>query len=345
MSKIKAPVEGEYAAKKKKRTGFRSTVYKPFEAPLSSINLPAVLSPIFSGITPNPGYMGIWPDENENIELVDSKYGPVQKGSILSYQQCKPKPGKTSTLDPTIHVPDFKLRTLSRPSIVLNEREQLFYESLSITNDEALKYELQTREQSSAPDWHRLRKHRLTASHFKEICSSKQNFDSLSQRLINGKIINTASVRHGIIHEEEAAQAYSQVSGNGILPVGLIINPSIPHLGSSPDRRVYDPTEVSPWGLLELKCTMHEQLSELNYLKLNEEEGKYYLKKNHAHYYQVMGCLGLSGCEWEDFYVQCSGSGEYHLERIHFDSNLFSEMLTQLNMFYFNFHLPFCVQQ
>ena len=105
-------------------------LYKPFEAPLSSINFPAVLSPIFSGITPNPGYMRIWPDENENIELVDSKYGPVPKGSILSYQQCKPKPGKSSTLDPTIHVPDFKLPTLSRPSIVLNEREQLFYESL-----------------------------------------------------------------------------------------------------------------------------------------------------------------------------------------------------------------------
>ena len=62
-------------------------------------------------------------------------------------------------------------------------------------------------------------------------------------------------------------------AGNGLLPVGLFINPSVPPLGSSPDRRVYDPTEVSPWGLLELKCTMHEQLSELNYLKLNDEEG------------------------------------------------------------------------
>ena len=220
-------------------------------------------------------------------------YEPVPKGSVLSYQQCKPKPSKTSTLDPTIHVPDFKLPTLSCPSIVLNEIEQLFHESLSVTNDEALKYELETREQSSAPDWHRLRKHRLTASHFNEICSRKQNFDSLSQRLMNGKMISTAAVRHGIIHEEEAAHAYSQVSGNGILPVGLISNSSVPHLGSSPERRVYDPTEVSPWGLLELKCTMHGQLSELNYLKLNEEEGKYYLKKNHAYYYQVMGCLGL----------------------------------------------------
>ena len=171
-------------------------MYKPFEGPLSSINLPAVLSPIFSDTTPKPGYMRIWPDENENIELVESKYGPVPKGSVLSYRQCRPKPSKTSTLDPTTHVPDFKLPTLSCPSIGLNEREQLFYESLSVTNEQALKYESETREQSLAPDWHRLRKHRLTASHFKEICFRKQNFDSLSQRLINGKIINTASVRY-----------------------------------------------------------------------------------------------------------------------------------------------------
>ena len=169
MSKIKAPVlEGEYAAKKKRRTGVTSTVYKPLEAPMSSINLPAVLSPLFSDITPNPGYMRIWPDENENLELVDSKYGPVPKGYVLPYQQCKPKPSKTSTLDPTIHIPDFKLPTLFNPSIVLNEREQLFHESLPVKNEEVLKYELETREQSAAPDCHRLRKRMLTASHFKE---------------------------------------------------------------------------------------------------------------------------------------------------------------------------------
>ena len=146
----------------------------------------------------------------------------------------------------------------------------MFFEALSVTNEEALRYEMETREQSSAPDWHRLRKHRLTASHFKEICSRKKDFESLSQRLINGKIIKTASVRHGITHEDEAAQAYCQVSGNGILPVGMIINPPIPHLGCSPDRRVYDPTEVSTWGLLELKCTMSAHLSELKYLKWRE---------------------------------------------------------------------------
>lgn len=98
MSKIKALVEREYLAKKKRTTGVRNTVYKPFEAPMSSINFPAVLPLVFSDITPNPGYMRIWPDEIENIELVDSKYGPVPKGSVLSYQQCKPKASKLQPL-------------------------------------------------------------------------------------------------------------------------------------------------------------------------------------------------------------------------------------------------------
>lgn len=95
VSKIKAPVEGEDVAEKKRKTGVISTVFKPFEALMSSLNLPKVLTPLFSGITPSPGYLRIWPDENENPELVDSKYGPVPKGSVLSYQQCKPKPSKT----------------------------------------------------------------------------------------------------------------------------------------------------------------------------------------------------------------------------------------------------------
>ena len=127
---VKAPVEGEYAAKKREELELGT--------PLLSINFQAVvLSHIFSDITANPGYMRIWPDEHENIELVDNKYGPVPKGSVLSYQQCK-----ILALDPTIHVPGFKLPTPSCSSIVLNgRREQLFYESLSLTNEEALKYE------------------------------------------------------------------------------------------------------------------------------------------------------------------------------------------------------------
>lgn len=34
---------------------------------------------------------------------------------------------------------------------------------------------------------------------------------------------------------------------------GLVVNPSHPYLGATPDGKVFDPTSASPFGLLETK--------------------------------------------------------------------------------------------
>ena len=142
---------------------------------------------------------------------------------------------------------------------------------------------------------------------------------------------------YGIEHEEEVAQQYVQQFGRNVFPVGFVINPSLPHLGCSRDRRVYDATENPSWGLLEIKCSMSDYLSYLKYLKVNERSGTYSLRKTHAYYYQAMGCIGLTGSAREDVFVYCRK--EFHSERIYYDADNFSEMLEKLNMFYFNFHL------
>lgn len=108
-------------------------------------------------------------------------------------------------------------------------------------------------------------------------------------------------MKYGIEHEEEAAQQYVQQFGRNVFPVGFVINPSLPHLGCSPDRRVYDAT----WGLLEINCSMSDYLSDLKYLKVNERSGTYSLRKTHVYYYQAMECIGLTGSAWEDFFVYC----------------------------------------
>ena len=38
-----------------------------------------------------------------------------------------------------------------------------------------------------------------------------------------------------------------------VFDAGLVVNPSFPYLGASPDGKVYDPTEKDPFGLLEIK--------------------------------------------------------------------------------------------
>ena len=73
-----------------------------------------------------------------------------------------------------------------------------------------------------------------------------------------------------------------------------------------------------PWGLPEIKCSPSDYLSDLNYLKHNGRTGAYSLKKTHAYYYQIMGCVGLTGSAWEDFFVFCHS--EFHCERIYFDA-------------------------
>lgn len=135
---------------------------------------------------------------------------------------------------------------------------------------------------------------------------------------------------------------YADQFGRAVYPVGFVINPSLPHLGCSPDRRVYDPSKIDPWGLLEIKCSPSDYLSDLNYLKHNGRTGAYSLKKTHAYYYQTMGCIGLTASAWEDFFVFCRS--EFHCERIYFDPTFFSEMLEKLNHFYFDIHLNASVQ-
>lgn len=155
----------------------RSTIYKPFPQPLNSIHLPKILAEQFSEVDPEPGFLRIWPDEGEDQVVVDSAFGEVPKGCVISYQN--PHHVKVdTTLIPTLNLP--KLDYLP---IVLGEKEHLFYSAIGITNSQSLMFEQETRMQSSPKKWHELRKFRLTASNFKNICSRKKDFESLSMRL------------------------------------------------------------------------------------------------------------------------------------------------------------------
>ena len=69
--------------------------------------------------------------------------------------------------------------------------------------------------------------------------------------------MQTAAMRHGINTEEEAASVYANSGDCNVFPVGIVINPSCSHLAASPDRRVYDPSENNPWGLLEIKYPLN----------------------------------------------------------------------------------------
>ena len=68
-------------------------------------------------------------------------------------------------------------------------------------------------------------------------------------------------INHGIQNEVKARNAYCSRTGFTVHKCGLIVNPSIPWLGASPDGLVKDSADQSPFGLLEIKCPYTQRFS------------------------------------------------------------------------------------
>ena len=60
-------------------------------------------------------------------------------------------------------------------------------------------------------------------------------------------------LKHGRENEVQARNAYISSTGLMVRLCGLVVNPTLPCLGASPDGLVHDPLETS-FGILEIKC-------------------------------------------------------------------------------------------
>lgn len=204
-------------------------------------------------------------------QTVESTFGPVPVGSPLSYQQ---KLNSTITdivnrLD--VRYPDFTYPSLQQPyNAVLPENQLNKIMGMNITDTTSKEVEKQTRLQSHNKTWHDVRKNRITSSVFKYVCSRKSDFAALASRLLKSKNIMTAQMKYGIENEPVAAKTYSEITGHSVYLCGFVINPSAPYLGTSPDRKVFDPNAIPQFGLLEIKCPSKDSFTECKYLVENK---------------------------------------------------------------------------
>lgn len=107
------------------------------------------------------------------IPLVDSAFGKVQEGSVLSYLLPVWSPPKTclhSTAPPRPFVPPSNyFLGPSKCCFVLSHHQQLHMMSLETSHERAHRIEENTRQQSSLQEWHLLRKLRVTSSRFRYV--------------------------------------------------------------------------------------------------------------------------------------------------------------------------------
>lgn len=347
VQKLKMPTEASQVKRRKMNSdGIRSNLYNPIREELSTINLATKLFPYFSTLQHKPQYTQVWPQPGSAIPLVQSKFGNVPRGSVLSYQQQAETSSASAQciekvqLPATICLPRFTFDNCIAGTYcyVANEDEQSFFNGLHVNSKTAGEYEKNTRCQSTSTLWHKLRAGRLTASNFKSIVTRRGNNEKLVQQLLRTKNFQSAAMKHGIEYEPIAAESYASTFKRNVYCVGFVINPSAPHLGASPDRQVYDSQHPNPFGLLEIKCPSVDTIMDCKYLHVNRQTGNLQLKRSDAYYYQVMGQLGITGSEWCDFFVYARN--DYHVERIYFDANMFADMKLKLDQFYFEFFLP-----
>ena len=139
-----------------------------------------------------------------------------------------------------------------------------FKESLLVSEADICRIEKETREQRDSLKWFQMRRFRLKASHFGEICRRKDTTrpDALVLRLLgaNGQQKDTTPMAWGRSNKSLALEQYKQTklaSGHENMVVtqsGLWVSPDHPFLGASPDAAVYDPSEPHAYGFAEVKC-------------------------------------------------------------------------------------------
>lgn len=169
-------------------------------------------------------------------------------------------------------------------------QEQLHLTSLSLTWPQSHLIEEATKSQSATPEWHLLRKERVTASYFGQVCRVREvrTAENLAERMIRG-VRQTAHMKRGLDMETGAIKDYVAKKNVNVTKCGLIIHPDALWLGTSPDGITYDPLEIPSFGLVEVKCPNVQSYIDCNYLTM--DNGQHKLKQSHAYFWQVQGQL------------------------------------------------------
>lgn len=233
-------------------------------------------------------------------------------------------------------------------SMIRVKAEEVFCE-MAISREEAEAVERATRLQNDSSDWKNQRRGRITASSFHDILVKKDSTapDKLIGRLLeynqNTDLGNIPAINWGRVNEANARQDYKErkqaTHTNFTCTMsGLIINPSYPHLGASPDGLI--DCSCCGEGLLEIKCPYSVRSDHPK-----DVIGKpgFFMKtgglsRTHRYYTQVQGQLAISNRNYCDFVVWTPKG--LILERIYHNPNFWEKLVLKLTSFFIESLLP-----
>jgi putative phage-type endonuclease len=320
------------------KQGIKSTLYMPVQSNFPNLESLGValeeVAPSFLAIPALKLY--------NQVPKVNTKLGPFPHGSVLAVQQKLHEHFLVNIYD-GVQFPNLPCENFidNNVNTVLLHHEALQLEDLQLNQDQIARFEEQTRLQSDSPLWHQLRENRITASKIHSVFIRQRNFDNLLKQLKSKRRVQTKAMKDGITNEPLAAIEYNKVTKGSanIYPCGIVISPWACWIAASPDRKVYMPDRIPPFGLLEIKCPQADSVLEVKYLDHTNQGLK--LHVTHQYYTQVQTQMAITGLHWCDFFVWCTDDS--HLETIHFDPIFWQSVKDKVDMFYFDYFVK-CVQ-
>ncbi len=231
---------------------------------------------------------------------------------------------------------------MTYPDLLIQCEES--YNNITITQEEAKNVEEKTRDQVRSKIWFQQRSGRITASKFK--AAAHTDVTQPSQSLIkaicypDNHQFRSQATAWGCEHEETGRKAYmaqmaKEHPGFCVCKSGLVVHPSYPHMGASPDGLIR--CECCGPGVLEVKCpflckdkSFMEAIGESFFLE--QTNGKFILKEKHAYYYQVQAQIKFCCVNFCDFVVW--RENELVIQRIYPDEEFMSIALEKATLFF-----------
>ncbi|CAF3076768.1 unnamed protein product [Rotaria sp. Silwood2] len=122
-------------------------------------------------------------------------------------------------------------------------------EHIYLTTGEISTLEENTIGQASSNAWHEARQYRISSTNVHLISTRKQDFESLTQTIIDQREKNLHS-NFAVRHDEICSTTY---------PCGLVIDSTAPHICCSPDALLIETSNNNKsYGILECKCVFGE---------------------------------------------------------------------------------------
>lgn len=233
-----------------------------------------------------------------------------------------------------------------------SEQLQYYNSNVRVTLEEAIDIACNPDKQRS-DFWMKERSKRLTTSGSYPLYTYSNNKHSLSdwekkiRNYIDNPFLGNKATEYGVNSEPKAREWYKNATKSYVLETGLMINPSIPWLGYSPDGLV-----LAKKKIIEIKCPVsgknafaRDIINSLKYIEINGENIE--LKKNHTYYMQIQLGMFVTNSKKCDFIIYSSFQGpNCFVMHISYDELLVKETyLPRLQYVYFSFVLKFLTKK